>query len=228
MRTAIVTGGSSGIGAAICQRFLDEGWRVISVSRRHPELAGVHHVAIDLAQPDWCASRLETCLGDHSGPLTLVHNAAAFSHDKADAVDAAYLESAFRLMVASPAKLNQLLAPRLVPDSSILYLGSTLADIAVPGAFSYSALKHATIGMMRATQQDFSGRSVHSCCICPGVTATPMVVANTAIDETFLRERVSFGRLVEPTEIASLAYFCAVSPSLNGAVLHANLGQINR
>ncbi|MGQ5524297.1 SDR family NAD(P)-dependent oxidoreductase [Chitinimonas sp. PSY-7] len=228
MRTAIVTGGSSGIGAAICKRFLDEGWRVASISRRPPTLTDVHHIAIDLAQPDWPTSQLESYLDNHAGSVALVHNAASFQHDKADAVDAAYLATAFQLMVASPAKLNQLLAPRLVAGSSILYLGSTLSDIAVPGAFSYIALKHAAVGMMRATQQDFSGRGVHSCCICPGVTATPMVLANTAIDDTFLRERVSFGRLVAPTEIADLVHVCATSPSLNGAVLHANLGQINR
>lgn len=229
MRTAIVSGGSSGIGAAICKRFLDEAWQVVSLSRRKPALSDVRHVEIDLAEPLWPADLLENIVASQdNGQFALIHNAAEFRHDQAFRVDEAYLQRAFNLMVLAPARLNQLIAPCMGRGSAILYIGSTLSEIAVPQAFSYVAIKHATIGMMRATQQDFSGGDVHSCCICPGVTATPMVLANTAINVSFLRDRVSFGRLVAPEEIAALVHFCAVSPALNGAVLHANLGQINR
>jgi hypothetical protein len=50
-------------------------------------------------------------------------------------------------------------------------------------------------------------------------------------DEATLKaiaSQVTFGRLIEPREIADLIYHCAENPALNGAVLHANLGQIER
>ena len=232
MNIAIVTGGSSGIGAAICTTFVEQGWRVLCISRRRPKLDNVDYIALDLAASfddvSTISSTLDDYLAGHEGKVTLIHNAGEFCHDRADAVDVAYMTRAFQLMVGTPACLNKLLAPHLTAGSSIIYIGSTLSEMAVPGAFSYITLKHALIGMMRATQQDLGAAGVHSCCICPGVTATSMVAGNQAINDAFLSERVSFGRLIAPKEIANFAYFCAISPVINGAVLHSNLGQINR
>lgn len=227
MKTAIVSGGSSGIGAALCARLQQQGWHVVSLSRRAPALAGVEHVAIDLAAPAWPEPALARLQAQAGGPLALVHNAGAFAHDSAANMDEDYLAHAFRLMVMAPARLNKLLAPMLLPGSSIVYVGSTLSAIAVPHACSYTLLKHAVVGMMRATQQDFSGRGVHSCCICPGFTATPMLQDNKSMDQSLLARRVSFGRLLAAGEVAALVQVCIQSPALNGAVLHANLGQIN-
>jgi 3-oxoacyl-[acyl-carrier protein] reductase len=97
-----------------------------------------------------------------------------------------------------------------------------------PGLKDLSWLSHFPAHiLMRATQQDFSGRLVHTCYVCPGVTATPMVSDNKSINNKFLQDRVSFGRLVDPDEIAKFIYYCSSTPIVNGSVLHANLGQIN-
>lgn len=228
MRTVIITGGSSGIGEEICARYLQNNWKVICLSRRHPAQSDVLHIEIDLTAVVWPIYMIQQELEKITGPITLVHNAACFEHDSAFNFNEDYLCEAFRLMILAPARLNKLVAPYMEFGSSIVYVGSTLSEMAVPHAFSYVSLKHATVGMMKASQQDFSKLGVHSCCICPGLTATPMVLKNKAVNDQFLRERVSLGRLVSPSEIAELVMICANNPALNGAVLHANLGQINR
>ena len=52
-KALVITGASRGIGRATAQLFLDDGYRVINISRRDPELAGITHIAADLSHTDW-------------------------------------------------------------------------------------------------------------------------------------------------------------------------------
>jgi NAD(P)-dependent dehydrogenase (short-subunit alcohol dehydrogenase family) len=83
------------------------------------------------------------------------------------------------------------------------------------------------VGLLRATVQDLFGAGIHAACVCPGFTHTPML-EGALLDPTVraaIEGMVSFGRLVVPEEIAELVAFVAENPALNGAILHANLGQ---
>ena len=85
------------------------------------------------------------------------------------------------------------------------------------------------IGMMRATCQDLAGRGIHTACICPGFTDTEMLRAHVPDDAmASVRAMSAFDRLIDPDEIADCLYWSAQSPVINGSVLHANLGQIER
>ena len=124
--------------------------------------------------------------------------------------------------------LNQLLLPRLPSGSSVLYVGSTLSEKAVPNSFSYVVSKHAQLGIMRATCQDLMGSGVHTALICPGFTDTEMLRTHLGVDPDVGRMIAgmnSFNRLIEPGEIAELIRWAHHNPVINGAVLHANLGQ---
>lgn len=93
--------------------------------------------------------------------------------------------------------------------------------------FEYQASKHAVVGLLRATVQDLFGSRIHAACVCPGFTNTPMLEGPLSDPQVraAIEGMVSFNRLVEPDEIARLISFVAENPALNGAVLHANLGQ---
>ena len=113
--------------------------------------------------------------------------------------------------------------------SSIIYIGSTLSEKAVPNSYSYASTKHAMIGMMRATCQDLAGSGVHTACICPGFTDTEMLRAHVGDSDDVLEaigSMSSYGRLIEPDEIARSIEFAVANPVINGSVIHANLGQI--
>lgn len=227
MNTAFVTGGSSGIGLSTCLKFLEMGWRVVSISRNPPMLDNCIHIKADLAQEDFDVTAIEELLEDCQGNIALIHNAAQHKSDTAHHPSLDYLTDLFTITIKSAARLNAIFSDYLNEGSSIIYVGSTLSEIGVPNNFSYVTMKHAVTGMMKATQQDFSERKVHSCCVCPGVTATPMASDSGKFTEDFFNQRVSLGRYIEPDEIANVIYFCATNPALNGSVLHANLGQIN-
>ena len=83
--------------------------------------------------------------------------------------------------------------------------------------------------MMRATCQDLAGTGIHTCCICPGFTDTEMLRVHIGDDQEVVNSIASastFGRLIEPEEIANTISFAAANPVINGAVMHTNLGQV--
>jgi len=231
MKTAIITGASKGIGLAAARWFLDNGYRVINFSRSPAPDARVENEALDLTVAD-AEDRVNeriASLVDASHPICVVHNAAVMTNDTAGATASADFEAVLRLNVVAPHILNQALIPRMQAGSSVIYIGSTLAEKAVPGTYSYVVSKHALIGMMRATYQDLAGTGIHTCCVCPGFTDTEMLRVHIGEDASVLASIAgmsTFNRLIDSDEIASTIGFAATNPVINGAVLHANLGQV--
>ncbi|MCX4240472.1 SDR family NAD(P)-dependent oxidoreductase [Paraliomyxa miuraensis] len=227
---AIVTGASSGIGRATVERLLRQGWRVHAAARRGCDVPGAVAHAVDLTASEGVRALVDAVRPALGGGerVAVVHNAAVMESDAADRIDESTWERAMRLNVTVPALLTAALADRLGPGSAVIYIGSTLSEKAVAGRLSYCTSKHALVGLMRGTVQDFFGRGVHAVCVCPGFTDTemlrPVLDANPGL-EAALTANVAFGRLIRPEEIADLVAYCIDQPMLNGAVLHANLGQ---
>lgn len=230
MKVAIITGASAGIGSATARAFLGEGFDVYNLARRDCPIVEVTNLRCDLASSaaiEAAADRLSEVLAGCS-EAALVHNASQLRKDSADACASDALQQVMATNVIAINSLNQRLLPLLPPSSSVLYIGSTLAEKAVPGAFSYVVSKHAQLGMMRATCQDLMGRGIHTAMICPGFTDTEMLHAhlgNNPDTVAFIAGMNSFNRLVAPPEIAELIRWAHHNPVINGAVLHANLGQ---
>lgn len=227
----IITGGSKGIGLATAKLFVQQGYRVASISRSSPPLTDITHLPIDLAKLDWSKQHANAVRDTLAGAdeITLIHNAGLLYKDSTADVSGDALRQALEVNVVAAAQLTQLVLPAMKTGSSILYVGSTLSEKAVAGACSYSVSKHAVVGLMRATCQDLAGSGIHTACICPGFTDTEMLRAHVGNDEEILSAiaaGISFGRLIDADEIARTLYFCAQNPVINGAVIHANLGQI--
>ncbi len=231
--TLVITGASRGIGLATAELFAASGWRVLNISRSPIALAGAVQLQIDLSDPDWELTQAEELLEAVSGSdrLALVHNAGLLAKDSVPTLDAAHLARALQVNVIAPQQLNRLLLPSMGQGSSIVYVGSTLGEKAVAGACSYVVSKHALIGLMRSTCQDLAGRGIHTACVCPGFTDTEMLRAHVGADESILGSlagSMTFGRLITPAEVAETIRFCALNPVINGSVIHANLGQVER
>lgn len=228
---AIITGASQGIGKSTAAYFLKQHWEVINISRRPCDIAGVKNISIDLSNIDWTASHqaklLELLPEQHK--ICLVHNAATYHKDNSATIDAAQLHNMLQVNVIAATQLNKILLPKMAQGSSIIYIGSTLSEKAVANAASYVICKHAVVGLMRATCQDLTEGTIHTCCICPGFTSTEMMQTHQKNNPEMIeaiKKRVPANRLIEPQEIASFIYYCANNPVINGSVLHAHLGQI--
>ncbi len=230
MKTAIITGASVGIGSAAAQLFLDDGFTVYNLSRRPCPVAGVNNPVCDLATPasiTQCCTSLKAVIAK-SETVALVHNACQMRKDSTLESDSDRLREVLETNVVASNSINQQLLGLFPKGSSVLYIGSTLSEKAVAGSFSYVISKHAVLGMMRATCQDLMGSGIHTALICPGFTNTEMLRTHLGNDPEVINAigaMNGFGRLVEPQEIAKLIHWSHCNPVINGAVLHANLGQ---
>lgn len=231
MKNLVITGASSGIGQATAAAFNAAGYNVINLSRRPCPEADVTSIACDLSQPNFnqdIAAQLKNLLGE-SGETVLIHNAALLANDNVSATDSEDFRRILEINLVAPNSLNQLLIPLMAPGSSILYVGSTLGEKAVPNSFSYVTSKHASIGMMRSTCQDLAGTGIHTACINPGFTDTEMLSEHVPADVMpQIAAMSAFERLIQPEEIAQTLLFAAQSPVINGATINANLGQVER
>ena len=188
------------------------------------------NLACDLSSEAAIASACATLEQAVTGcsEVALVHNASQMRKDSTRDCASDSLRQVMTTNVIAVNSLNQRLLPLLPRNSSVLYVGSTLAEKAVPGAFSYVVSKHAQLGMMRATCQDLMGSGVHTALICPGFTDTEMLRTHLGANpdiERMIAGMNSFNRLIDPAEIAELIRWAHHNPVINGAVLHANLGQ---
>lgn len=227
---AIITGASAGIGAATAKAFLDRGDTVIAVARRpcpHTEAISIPTDLTSAESIDALAQQIKLNL-DPEAKICLVHNAARMNKDRVDACADDDLRAVLETNIVGINRLNQALLPYMREGSSIVFVGSTLAEKAVPGSFSYVISKHAQLGMMRATCQDLMGSGIHTAMVCPGFTDTEMLRTHLG-DNTEVINAIgalnSFSRLVQPNEIASGVVFCHDNPAINGSVFHLNLGQ---
>lgn len=232
-RLAIITGASKGIGYATAQRFQLQGWQVVNLSRSACSLNGVKNIAVDFLTADWQNDLLAqlSSLCQPAKQICLIHNAGHYVADTVQTVNQKNLLASLQVNVMIPALLTQMLLPLMPRSSSVIYIGSTLAEKAVPGNLSYVTSKHALAGLMKATCQDLADTGIHTCCICPGITDTEMLRARCHNNDNvlnMLKNMSAARRLIEPTEIADTIFFCANHPVINGSILHANLGQIER
>jgi NAD(P)-dependent dehydrogenase (short-subunit alcohol dehydrogenase family) len=202
---------------------------VVNISRTNSLVPGVRNINIDFSAPESLekfALPLQSAL-DGAEKLCLVHNAAIFNNDRIGSLTTDNLCNVLNVNLVSAVALNNIFIPKMKIGSSIVYIGSTLSEQAVPNRASYVISKHAVIGLMRSTCQDLADEGIHSCCICPGFVNTRMLT--TAVDknilEALIKSKVIAKRLIEPEEIADFIYFCALHPIVNGSLLHANLGQ---
>ncbi len=232
MKTLIITGASKGIGFQVAKMAAEKSYRVINISRSDAAHASIENHNIDLAAPD-AADKFALLVEELQidGDIILVHNAAELKSDSAAKTATADFRHTLELNVVAPHILNQILIPKMTQGSGIIYVGSTLSEKAVANTYSYVVSKHALIGMMRSTCQDLANTGIHTACVCPGFTDTEMLRAHVGEDTEIIKSLSTlstFGRLVTPEEIASTIIFAAENPVINGAVIHANLGQVER
>jgi NAD(P)-dependent dehydrogenase (short-subunit alcohol dehydrogenase family) len=198
---ALVTGASSGIGAAVTDRLLTDGWAVTAVGRTPPaERPRVTWVPADLGD---IAAVPET-LADVEPLDAVVHAAGVQRSGRLGALSAEDGELMWRLHVAAATAVVDTLVARVHDGGRIVLMGSRTAT-GVAGKSQYAATKAALIGLARSWAMELAPRRVTVNVVAPGPTDTPMLTdpgrASTPPQPPAL------GRFVTPAEVAALTAF---------------------
>ncbi|RDU99489.1 SDR family NAD(P)-dependent oxidoreductase [Trinickia dinghuensis] len=198
----VVTGASSGIGHAIAQRLLSDGYRVVGLSRTAPDLADprFEHRAVDLGDLG-SISPLAFELGAVDG---LVHAAGFMKTAPLGQLDAASGEAMWRLHVGASAALADALLPAMPDGGRIVLIGSRVSDGAA-GRSQYAAAKAAMVGMARSWARELAPRGITVNVVSPAATETPMLKDGNRASSAPVVPPI--GRYVKAEEVAALVAF---------------------
>jgi len=208
-RTVLVTGASTGIGAAIAAERVRAGWRVIDVSRRVAErIPAVVHVSADLTTPDGI-ERAAQAAAEH-GATAIVHNAgmirpallADVTLDDLDALVALHLKAAIRIAQAA------LPAMRAAGSGRILLVASRAA-LGLATRTGYAATKAGMIGMARTWALELAREGVTVNVVSPGPVESEMLDEVVVGDEARARvaAAIPVGRIGRPEDVAAVVGF---------------------
>lgn len=231
-KTALITGGTAGIGLATARLFAEAGATVLIAGRDRirgesaaADLAGdVRFLPVDMGDLE-SVGELVRSSGDVD---ILVNNAARFPGAATVDQDVASFESTFDTNVRGLYFLVAGLVPGMLDrgEGSIINVTSLVASKGVPGASVYSASKAAVESLTRTWAAEFGPRGVRVNTVAPGPTDTEGVYAEWGDTNAELGRALPMGRTAAPAEIAQAVLFLAspASSFVTGLTLHADGG----
>jgi len=215
MKTALITGASSGVAQALARQLLGQGWQLSlvcrDVSRLDPALG--HACAADVSSEAGARAALAAATAVFGGPPAAVVNCAGStliapisrtSEAQYRAVLSANLDTAF---FVAKAYASDLAAAR--QGGALLFFSSVVAGIGVSNHAAIAAAKGGVEALTRSLAADFSGIGLRVNCIAPGLTRTPMterMLGNEAAAKQ-IAAQYPLGRHGEAQDAAALAAF---------------------
>jgi NAD(P)-dependent dehydrogenase (short-subunit alcohol dehydrogenase family) len=226
-KVAVITGGSSGIGLATAQRFVDEGAHVFIVGRRQSELDkakaligdGVSTLAGDLTVSADLDRLFATVLEQKGALDVLVVSSGRFEHEELGKITEENFDATFDLNARATLFTVQKALPLVRTGGSVILIGSVADSLGLPGNSTYSATKAALRSYVRTWTREFTDRGIRFNTLSPGPVETPMIdgAADSVEAADALRAQfvaaIPLNRMGRPEEIAAAALFLASDDS---------------
>lgn len=244
-RVALVTGTSSGIGAAVVKHFCQLGHQVLAVDfnpagKAVAEQAGAAFFEADLADPDACRAAVADAVKRFGGVDILVNNAGIQHVASIETFPEEKWRQIMDLMLTAPFLLTQAAWPHMRQKGwgRIVNVASIHAQVASPGKAAYISAKHGMIGLTKTAALEGGEQGITANAVCPAYVKTPLVdnqIADQAklhgMDEQEVIEKVmlkqaAIKRLIEPDEVAQLVAYLAsdAAGAVTGSSFNIDLG----
>ena len=237
LQTALVTGASRGIGAAIAAELAARGLRVIGTATTEAGAAqiterlaplGGQGVALNVTDAAAADALVDALVKEYGGLHVLVNNAGItrdmlamrLKDEDWDAVIDTNLKAVFRL---SRAVIRPMMKQRF---GRIINITSVVGASGNPGQANYAAAKAGVAGMTRALARELGSRGITVNCVAPGFIATDMTASLPEEQKKALQAQIPMGDLGQPSDIAhAVAYLASAGAGyVTGQELHVNGG----
>lgn len=235
-KTALVTGASGGIGAAIAAALHSRGAVVVlSGTRRDAldNLAGslgerVHVCPANLADPA-APDALLAAAEAAAGPVSILVNNAGLTRDMlALRMKDADWQTVLDVDLTAPFRLARAALKGMLRrrEGRIINIGSIVGSTGNPGQANYAAAKAGLVGMTKALALEVASRNVTVNMVSPGFIETPMTDALTDVQKAKLNEQIPLGRMGSTQDIAAAVVYLASEEAswVTGSTLHVNGG----
>ena len=234
-KVALITGGGTGIGAAVAKRFVEEGAKVCITGRRRDKLEEVAQTlppgTVTIAPGDCCADEgppimVETALGITGRLDILVNNAAIEMNKNVVDMEPATWRHTLENNLTGPFLMMKAALPAMIGagGGSIINVSSLAGVRAVPGGPAYCTTKAGLIHLSKQVALDYGKHNVRCNVICPGPARTALLemnvhpltdVLDTDLDGVFdkMSAFVPLRRIAKPEDMTGLFVFLASDDS---------------
>ena len=233
MKKALVTGGSGGIGAAVCEVLANEGYYVYigySSSREKAEILaekiGGEPLKIDVSDKESINSAVK-----NAGEIDLLVNNAGIS--EIDLFTSISAEKSSRIMnvnLVGAMELTRKILPAMINRKSgcIINISSMWGEVGASCEVDYSASKAGLIGFTKALAKEVAPSGIRVNCVSPGFIMTEMNSRFSAEDLELIREDIPLGIFGQPRHIADAVAFLASEKAeyITGQIIGVNGGMI--
>ena len=211
MNTAIVTGGSAGIGRAIALRLLEAGYEVVSLDLAPTDLK-LRHVEVDLSDAKATQEAALEITRSHA-VTTLIHNAGVIRPALLPDVDLADLDALVNLHLGAAIRLTQAMLPAMkAARYGRIVLVSSRAVLGLPTRTTYSATKSGMLGMARTWALELAPVGITVNVVAPGPIETAnfhSVVPEGSPQVEKVKQAIPVRRLGQPDDVARAVLFFA-------------------
>jgi 3-oxoacyl-[acyl-carrier protein] reductase len=233
-KTALVTGGSSGLGDAICRQFIGEGARPWSVDLNRPAHEGIGFIETDLSDPHRVQSLIPAAM-TQTGSVDILINCAGYwpTHFVKDTTLADWQRTVHINLTSVFVLCRDFVNHCLQNGRSGVILNVT-SQAAFGGATSghadYAAAKAGVVNFTKSLAREVAGDGIRVNALAPGMMETPMAAEALADRREKYLERIPLGRIADPLEIADIALFLCSDRAgyMTGTTVDASGGMIMR
>jgi len=220
-KTAIVTGASSGIGAATASALAGEGVRVAGGARRVEQLETEIKLELDVTDRESCEQFVEAAIGELGGLDILVNNAGlGLGRDPFWESTEADEETQIETNVNGLIRITRLCLPHIRDGGHIVNIGSIAGRQAYQNAAVYVASKFAVRGFTYALREDLLGRPIRLTTVDPGLVETNFSRVRFRGDEEKAKAPYEGVDTLRPEDIAECIVFALTRP------LHVNIDEL--
>jgi 3-hydroxy acid dehydrogenase/malonic semialdehyde reductase len=220
-KTAIVTGASSGIGAATVRGLRREGARVVGGARRAERIEADIALEVDVTDADSCARFVEAAVAELGGVHILVNGAGlALGRDSFDASTEADERTVLETNVNGLIRITRLCLPHIRDEGHIVNLGSIAGRQAYPNGALYVTSKFAVRGFTYALREDLLGRPVRITTVDAGLVETEFSVVRFRGDVEQARSVYAGVDPLTGEDVAECVLFAVTRPA------HVNVDEV--